>query len=131
MSKKPQSTRGDSLEAKGPAQDGQRGYNPQANPSDQIFQGSQLPLVSEQAQTLRRPFTLPVRSPLHYNEGPGTDEVVTSRRPMVPAIQGNLPLDMDHGDYRPEGFFGVDKVKEGNKKPGDGYTSNGVEIRGT
>lgn len=129
--KKPQATKGDSLEAKGPAQDGQNGFDPTSNPvnpSDRIFLGSPLPMISAQVQGMRRPFREPVRPPLHYSDGGGPDEAVTSRRPPTQAALGGIHLEVDHKESRP--IQGEDANKYANG-PDDGYTTNGVEIRGT
>lgn len=115
-------------EAIGPAQDGQRGYNPTANPpnpQDRIFSGP-LPTINPQAQTVRRPFSEPVRPPLHYSDGGGPDESdVTSRRPMVYAPLGDQASASDHCEDRPATGNGPGPV------PNTTHTTNGVVIRGT
>ena len=115
-------------EAKGPAQDGQRGYNPSPNPpnpSDDIFMGSRLTMVPAQQQTLRRPFSEATRPPLHYLDGPGPDETTTSRSPVVQPIPGDSHSNLDHAELRPIQGQPV------RVDPNTAYTSNGVEIRGT
>lgn len=78
---------------------------------------------------MRRDFYEPVRNPLHYLDGPGTDEVVTSRRFPLPQIQGQMHSRLDHMDYD-EDCFGEDpnKYSQGSN---EGMTTNGQPIRGT
>lgn len=97
------------------------------NPSDAILAGRPLPLVDAEYSTLRRPFTCPTRNPMHYNDGPGTDEVVTSRRTQPPL--STLLGHKDHEDLA-EHLFGEDSNKYSGG-PDDGVTSNGVPIYGT
>ncbi len=111
-------------EAIGPAQGG--AGNP-VNPSEQIFLGSPLPILQPQSLTGRRAFSLQTKNPLHYDEGPGTDETVTSRRPAVLPLLGEL--DSDHTDYLSHDF-GEDPNKYSSGQ-NDSTTTNGVEIRGT
>ena len=119
-------------EAIGPAQSGYAGYGPQgadpANPSDTIFSGRSLPIRQPEAVTLRRAFNEPTRSPLHYNEGPGTDENVTSRSPKLTAPHGDVTLTLDHDDVRP--IQGTDPNRY-STQPDDAYTTNGALIYGT
>lgn len=115
------------LEAKGPTQ-GEGGYNPSAlpsNPSDAIFQGGSLPTIAPQMMTLRRPFSEATRPPLHYLDGPGPDEAVTSRSPHATPILGNAHSDLDHCEERPIQGQPV------RVDPDTSRTTNGVEIRGT
>lgn len=116
------------VEAIGPAQDGQRGNDPTANPpnpQDALFSGP-LPLLPSPAQTLRRPFSEVTRPPLHYSDGGGPDESdVTSRRPMVYAPTDNSKLTTDHCEDRPPTGNGPGPV------PNTVHTTNGQVIRGT
>ncbi len=114
----------------GPSMDSDEGFDPRpdpVNPQDRLFAGA-LPTVMPQAVTLRRPFNEPTRPPLHYSDGGGPDESVTSRRPNTIAPLGNDAALADHHEDRP--LPGSDKNKY-SKGPDDGYTTNGVEIRGT
>lgn len=103
--------KGNSLETRGPSMQAD-GLPP--NPSDAIFQGRALPIRQAQTQTMRRPFSEVTKSPLHFDEGRGTDERVSSRRPGASpgASQGEDQNKYSHG-------------------PNVGKTLNGVEIRGT
>lgn len=118
-------------EAIGPTQSGNGGYGPgklPMNPSDQIFSGSQLPIRMPEALTMRRTFNEATRSPLHYNDGPGTDEVVTSRRPNMPPLLGNDHAMGDHFEDRPMPGFdhNLYAARDDNSK-----TLNGADIYGT
>lgn len=98
-----------------------------SNPSDAIFEGAgKLNVIMPQAQTLRRSFSEQTRNPLYYNEGPGTDEVVTSRRPSLSPQLGSEVSDGDHQT--------LDGDCYGNAptRDADGSTTtNGQPIRGT
>lgn len=120
-------TPGNSLEAQGPSQGEASGALP-SNPSDAIFQGRSLPLMTAQAQTMRRPFSEPTRPPLHYSDGAGPSEGVTSRRPAMTGPPGNVGAQIDHAELRP--IQGVDKQPYSSGS-NTGMTTNGVEIRGT
>ena len=88
------------------------------NPSDEIFMGRPLPIIMPQEITMRRPFSEITKSPMHYLDGPGTDEVITGRH-----WQGQ---DMAEGKFGP-------KSAEGGRRPTpvNDVTLNGQEIRGT
>ena len=97
------------------------------NRSNAIVEGAPLPLMHSDSLTRCVPFTLTTKNPLHYNDGPGTDEVVTSRRtsPPIETLLGHP----DHQDLL-EHSFGPDHNKY-SAGPDDEYTLNGVCIRGT
>lgn len=119
-------------EAIGPSESGYEGFGPEganpSNPSDAIFMGRTLPMVMPVAVTARRDFNEPVRTPLHFDEGPGTDENVTSRRPKMTAPHGNITLTLDHDDVRP--IQGYDHNLYSHQ-PDVSVTENGVPIYGT
>lgn len=118
------------VEAIGPSQDGVQGFgggvNP-PNPQDAIFSGP-IPLRTSPGMTTRRPFSEPTRPPLHYNDGTGPDESVTSRRPNTIGPLGDSHSDMDHHENRP--IQGEDRQPY-SKGTDDSRTTNGVEIRGS
>lgn len=129
MAKK--TTKNDQVEYQGESQSGESGYGSVANPpnpSDAIFLGRSLMTVPAQDVTGRRDFAEPVRPPLHYSDGCGPDERVSSRRPAIQGDLGDVSLELDHYNFTPP--QGVDKQPYSH---GDNpaYTSNGVEIRGT
>ena len=102
------------------------------NRSDDIIMGMPLPMVYTAVggpdTPLRRDFNEPTRNPLHFNDGPGTDENVTSRRPKMTAAHGNVHLTVDHDDVRP--------IQGENKQPysageDEERTLNGAVIYGT
>ena len=114
----------------GPTIDSDEGFSPTAdpvNPQDRLFNGP-VPMVSSPGMTTRRPFSEPTRPPLHYNDGTGPDERVTSRRPNTIGPLGNAAALADHHEDTP--IQGTDKNKY-SAGPNDGRTLNGVEIRGT
>jgi hypothetical protein len=120
------------IEQIGPTESGYEGFgsdgvNP-SNPSDAIFQGAILITIPAQEVVQRRSFQEATRSPLHYLEGPGTDETVTSRSPRSAPITGNLHSDFDHAELRP--LPGPDTHQYG-ASPDDAYTKNGALIYGT
>ena len=92
------------------------------NPSDTIIGGGPLPLMLAQETTMRRPFKEVTHTPLHYNDGPGPDEQVTSRR-TFPA----LVLGPEHRDNPPVGND-PNRYSAGENSA---TTLRGVEIRGT
>ena len=127
-SKAPRSS-GTSPQLPGPTQ-AAGGYNPSRLPenrSDEIIAGAALPLLMPAYASARRSFSCPTRNPMHYNDGPGTDEVVTSRRTQPPLA--TLLGHRDHEDLA-EGKFGVDKNKY-FAGPNDCCTLGGAEIYGT
>jgi len=97
------------------------------NPSDAIRGGAALPLMLPDAMTMCRPFTQVTKNPLHYTDGPGTDEIVTSRRTM-PAIEHILGKP-DHIALD-EHQYGEDPHQYSHG-PNDEFTSAGAWIRGT
>lgn len=108
------------VEAVGPTQTA--GGDP-PNPQDRLFAGA-LPTYVPPQTTVRRPFTEPVRPPLHYADGPGPDEAVTSRQaPPAPLDDSHSVL--DHKELRPIQGKSVGIV------PNTTHTTNGIEIRGT
>lgn len=115
-----------------PTEDGQSGYGPGGanppNPSDAIIAMSPLPTRMPDALTRTRPFSEATRSPLHYSDGPGTDENVTSRRPILKGLIGNSHSDGDHAEVLPE--LGQDHNRY-SSNPDESKTTNGVEIYGT
>lgn len=121
-----------SLESQGPTQSGMGGYDPTAtppNPSDEIFAGRPLPTLRGDTGTMRLPFNMPTRNPLHYLSGPGTDESVTSRSPATPpnvGLQGEAMSEMDHTDYYKTSFG-----QRPAPSPDPAKTTNGVDIYGT
>lgn len=126
------------LEWQGPSAEDQ-GYGPgilPSNPSDEIFQGRALPIIPPTNTTARRDFTQPTRSPLHYNDGPGTDEVVTSRRSsdngqIDGSIASNAHAMTDHKDYDDQARrYGTNKQPYSHGS-NVSTTLHGVEIRGT
>lgn len=106
---------------------GEDGVNP-TNPSDAIFEGSPIPVIPAQETVMRRSFQEATRSPLHYLDGLGTDEVVTSRSPRSAPIPGNLHSDLDHAELRP--LPGPDKHQYSASLDA-AYTKNGALIYGT
>ena len=119
MALKQQNTnKGNSVETQGPVnEDGGWGATAlPTNPSDEIFQGRALPLRLPEEMTVSRPFSIPTKPPLHFNEGlDGAAEVVTSR--TVKGENAGAPAGEDKNKY------------SGN--PNDAYTSNGVIIYGS
>lgn len=119
MAKKKSSTQ--SLEAIGPSQSGEGGFgggSDPMNPQDRLFSGALGTMVPPDL-TQRRPFSMTTRNPLHYLEGPGTDEVVT-----VP--QRKFPRDIDLMESA-----GQPGREGGPSGPNDPKTLNGAEIYGT
>jgi hypothetical protein len=130
-SKQPKAAKND-YEAIGPAESGFSGYgadgaNP-VNPSDAIFMGRPMTTVMPSATVTSRPFREATRSPLHYNDGPGTDENVTSRRPPLYGLLGNSHSDLDHEEVLP--IQGVDHQPYSHGS-NVSTTLNGADIYGT
>ena len=97
------------------------------NPSDAILAGRELPLRLADGVTGRRPFSEPTKAPLHYNDGPGPEEIVSSRRTQPPLA--TLLGHEDHFDADAH-RFGEDANKY-SKGANDGRTLGGAEIYGT
>lgn len=102
------------------------------NPSDAIMMGAPLPMIRAEASVLRRSFTDPIRPPLHYTDGSGPDEVVTSRRPVPPKQLGSTESDRDHTDQDADSF-GPQSRSGGRGRDGadSDKTTNGTPIYGT
>ena len=119
-------------EAVGPTESGYERYGPEgANPpnrSDDIFFGSSLPILAPAAVVVCRPFKEATRSPLHYEDGPGTDELVTSRKPVTQPLLGNVHADLDHAELRPMPGYDHNLY---SSQPDDEHTTNGALIYGT
>lgn len=108
------------LEKIGPSQTA--GGDP-PNPQDRLFSGA-LPIKTPAQVSLRRPFSEPTRPPLHYSDGPGPDEGVTSRRPAVAPNLGYQAA-QDAREERPL------QGKDLGQVPNTTHTTNGVVIRGS
>lgn len=119
------------LQGIGPSESGQGGFGPVTNPpnpSDAIVYGAKLPVVMPVDMTQRRDFSEATRPPLHYLDGPGPDEGVTSRL-VPPAPRGDShKWAMDNFEKRP--IQGPDNSRY-TGGPNQDKTSQGVEIRGT
>lgn len=123
MAKKSNTTR-----VLGPSMSGGYGANTlPPNPSDMMMEGKAIPIRPPQDQVTRRSFSIPTKPPMHYNDGCGPDEVVTSRRTNTPI--DTLLGHQDHCD-KLEHSFGQNP-NHYSDGPDDATTTNGVDIYGT